>query len=105
MTISHIPTITYPTILTAVFANQLCLPIPSVLFLITAGALVQSGRLNLATVILAGVVGSLLADYAWFMAGRWGDTESCAVSVPLAWTGSVVPRGLGGSSRDGGSLA
>jgi membrane protein DedA with SNARE-associated domain/rhodanese-related sulfurtransferase len=71
MTMTHIPSITYPTILIAVFANQLCLPIPSVLFLITAGALVQSGRLNLATVILAGVVGSLLADYAWFMAGRW----------------------------------
>jgi membrane protein DedA with SNARE-associated domain/rhodanese-related sulfurtransferase len=71
MTISHIPAITYPTILLAVFANQLCLPIPAVLFLITAGALVASGNLSLGGVILAGVVGSLLADYAWFIAGRW----------------------------------
>jgi membrane protein DedA with SNARE-associated domain/rhodanese-related sulfurtransferase len=71
MTTNHIPGITYPMILMAVFANQLCLPIPTVLFLITAGALVASGSLNLVTVILAGVVGCLLADYAWFLAGRW----------------------------------
>ena|SRR5208337_1831418 len=71
MTINHIPSITYPVILMAVFANQLCLPVPAVLFLITAGALVASGSLNLGSVILAGVVGSLLADYAWFMLGRW----------------------------------
>jgi membrane protein DedA with SNARE-associated domain/rhodanese-related sulfurtransferase len=55
----------------AVFANQLCLPVPAVLFLMTAGALVASGSLNLGGVILAGVVGSLLADYAWFLLGRW----------------------------------
>jgi len=71
MTITHIPSITYPVILMAVFANQICLPVPAVLFLITAGALVESGRLNFGGVILAGVVGSLLADYAWFLAGRW----------------------------------
>jgi membrane protein DedA with SNARE-associated domain/rhodanese-related sulfurtransferase len=71
VTINHIPVITYPTILMAVFANQLCLPIPAVLFLIAAGALVASGSLNLGSVILAGVVGCLLADYAWFLAGRW----------------------------------
>lgn len=71
MTINHMPAITYPTILMAVFANQICLPIPAVLFLITAGALVASGSLNLGSVILAGVVGSLLADYVWFLAGRW----------------------------------
>ena len=55
----------------AVLAGQLWLPIPPVLFLITAGALVASGSLNLGSVILAGVVGCLLADYAWFLAGRW----------------------------------
>jgi membrane protein DedA with SNARE-associated domain/rhodanese-related sulfurtransferase len=71
MAINHIPPITYPTILIAVFANQLCLPIPAVLFLMTAGALVATGSLNLGSVILAGVVGSLLADYAWFKFGQW----------------------------------
>jgi membrane protein DedA with SNARE-associated domain/rhodanese-related sulfurtransferase len=42
-----------------------------VLFLMTAGALVASGSLNLGSVILAGVVGSVLADYAWFKFGQW----------------------------------
>jgi membrane protein DedA with SNARE-associated domain len=70
MTTNHIPAITYPTILMAVFANQLCLPIPAVLFLITAGALVASGSLNLGSVVLAGVAGCLLTDYAWFLADR-----------------------------------
>jgi len=71
MTASHTLTLTYPMIFLAVFANQLCLPVPAVLFLMTAGALVASGSLNLGGVILVGVVGSLLADYAWFMVGRW----------------------------------
>jgi membrane protein DedA with SNARE-associated domain/rhodanese-related sulfurtransferase len=71
MVINHIPPITYPTIFIAVFANQLCLPVPAVLFLMTAGALVATGSLNLGSVILAGVVGSLLADYAWFKFGQW----------------------------------
>jgi len=72
MITSAIPAITYPTILLAVFANQLCLPVPAVLFLITAGALVGRGSLNFSIVVLVGVVGSLAADYGWFMAGRWG---------------------------------
>lgn len=71
MPTSHTLTLTYPMIFLAVFANQLCLPVPAVLFLMTAGAFVASGSLNLGSVILAGVVGSLLADYAWFMLGRW----------------------------------
>lgn len=71
MPTSHTLTLTYPMIFLAVFANQLCLPVPAVLFLMTAGAFVASGNLNLGSVILASVVGSLLADYAWFMLGRW----------------------------------
>jgi membrane protein DedA with SNARE-associated domain/rhodanese-related sulfurtransferase len=71
MTASHTLTLSYPMIFLAVFANQLCLPVPAVLFLMTAGALVASGSLHLGSVILVGVVGSLLADYAWFMLGRW----------------------------------
>ena len=70
MTISQNLTLTYPTIFLAVFANQLCLPVPSVLFLITAGALVKSGSLNVQGVILVGVAGCIFADWAWFAAGR-----------------------------------
>jgi membrane protein DedA with SNARE-associated domain/rhodanese-related sulfurtransferase len=71
----------------AVFANQLCLPIPSILFLITAGALAKAGRLNLESVILLGVAGCVLADSAWFALGR-----RC---------GHRIVRGLCGFSMDG----
>ena len=87
MTINHIPAITYPMIFLAVFANQLCLPIPSILFLITAGALARAGSLNLEGVILLGVAGCVLADSAWFALGR-----RC---------GYRIVRGLCGFSMDG----
>jgi membrane protein DedA with SNARE-associated domain/rhodanese-related sulfurtransferase len=87
MTSIHTVTLTYPMIFLAVFANQLCLPIPSVLFLITAGALAKSGSLNVEGVILVGVAGCVLADWAWFAAGRrWGYR---------------IVRGLSSFSRDG----
>jgi membrane protein DedA with SNARE-associated domain/rhodanese-related sulfurtransferase len=71
---SHIPYLTYPAILVAVFARQMCLPVPAVLFLMMAGALGESGKLSLPAIILTGVAGCLLADFAWFQAGRfWGS--------------------------------
>jgi membrane protein DedA with SNARE-associated domain/rhodanese-related sulfurtransferase len=85
MITSH--TITYPMIFLAVFANQLCLPIPSILFLIAAGALAKTGSLNLEGVILVGISGCVLADSAWFAAGR-----RC---------GYRIVRGLSGFSMDG----
>jgi membrane protein DedA with SNARE-associated domain/rhodanese-related sulfurtransferase len=88
MTLNHTLVLTYPMIFLAVFANQLCLPVPAVLFLITAGALVKSGSLHPGSVILAGVVGSLLADYAWFIAGR-------------SWGYRILVRGLCAFSADG----
>lgn len=87
MTSTHALTLTYPMIFLAVFANQLCLPIPSVLFLITAGALARTGSLNLAIVILVGVVACILADSAWFVAGRM--------------YGYRIVRGLSSFSMDG----
>ena len=74
MTSGHIPAISYPVILLAVFARQMCLPVPAVLFLVTAGALAESGKLNFLTIVMLGVVGCLFADLAWFEAGRrWGS--------------------------------
>jgi len=91
MTTNPIPAITYPMIFLAVFANQLCLPIPSLLFLIMAGALAKSGSLNIEGVILVGVAGCVLADGAWFVAGR-----RC---------GYRIVRGLSAFSMDGQNSA
>ena len=70
MTSAHALTLTYPMIFLAVFANQVCLPIPSVLILIAAGALAKTGNLNLGVAISIGVTACILADSAWFAAGR-----------------------------------
>jgi membrane protein DedA with SNARE-associated domain/rhodanese-related sulfurtransferase len=60
----------YSVLFAAVFARQLCLPVPALLFLMAGGALAGNGRLNLALVIGLGVIGCVLADLVWFEAGR-----------------------------------
>jgi membrane protein DedA with SNARE-associated domain len=57
----------------AVFARQICLPVPANLFLLTAGALVHRGEMNIGLVLCAGILGCLAGDFVWFEAGRhWG---------------------------------
>src|SRR5271166_2658350 len=60
----------YPVVFATVFARQLCLPIPAILFLLAAGALAGNGKLNLALVVCFGVIACVLADLVWFEAGR-----------------------------------
>ena len=64
--------ITYPILFVAVLARQLCLPVPAILFLLSAGALAGSGKLSYGGILLAAVAGSVLADCVWFQAGRIG---------------------------------
>jgi membrane protein DedA with SNARE-associated domain/rhodanese-related sulfurtransferase len=61
---------TYPILFVAVLARQLCLPVPALLFLLSGGALAGSGHLSFAGVLLAAVLGCVLADLVWFEAGR-----------------------------------
>ncbi len=66
--------LTYPGVLLAVFAQQLCLPIPSVVFLMAAGALSARGEMRTSIIVLLGVLGCLAADGIWFWLGRrWGS--------------------------------
>ncbi|ADV82879.1 VTT domain-containing protein [Terriglobus saanensis] len=66
--------LTYTSVFLAVFARQLCLPVPALLFLMTAGALSAHGHLHVSFVILAGVLGCLAGDGVWFWLGRrWGS--------------------------------
>jgi membrane protein DedA with SNARE-associated domain/rhodanese-related sulfurtransferase len=66
--------LTYPGVLVAVLAEQLCLPIPSVVFLMAAGALSARGEMRTSVVILMGVSACLAADGLWFSFGRrWGS--------------------------------
>jgi membrane protein DedA with SNARE-associated domain/rhodanese-related sulfurtransferase len=69
--------LTYRSIAVAVFAQQLCLPLPAVLLLVTVGALASqgAGTLHISLVLCAGVSGCLAADGFWFWLGRrWGSS-------------------------------
>ena len=66
--------LTYTAVVLAVFANQLCLPVPSVVFLMTAGALSARGRMHVSIIVFLGVAACLAADGIWFWFGRrWGS--------------------------------
>ena len=66
--------ITYLILWAAVFARQICLPVPADLFLLTAGALARGGGLNMSLVLCVGILGCLAGDFVWFEAGRhWGS--------------------------------
>lgn len=66
--------LTYPGVLLAVLGEQLCLPIPSVVFLMAAGALSARGEMRTSIIVAMGVSGCLAADALWFWFGRrWGS--------------------------------
>lgn len=61
---------TYLILFVAVLARQLCIPIPAILFLLSGGALAGSGKLSYSGIMVAAVLGCVLADLVWFEAGR-----------------------------------
>jgi len=64
----------YSVLFASVFANQFGLPVPAILFLISAGALAGCGRLSLAITLGLAIIACLLADLVWYEAGRrWGN--------------------------------
>jgi membrane protein DedA with SNARE-associated domain len=54
----------------AVFAEQIGLPVPALLFLIAAGALVGTGQMALGAAVGAAVLAALLGDQLWYELGR-----------------------------------
>jgi len=53
-----------------VLAEQAGVPLPSAPLLLTAGALSAERKMNLPLSLVAGVIASIIADSAWFFAGR-----------------------------------
>ena len=72
---THAPDITYLILWAAVFGRQLCLPVPAILFLLTAGALARGGGLGMSLVLCMGVLGCLAGDFVWFEAGPLGQSD------------------------------
>jgi len=54
----------------AVFVDQMGIPLPSVPWLLAAGALAAAGQMNGMLALGAGIASSLLADLIWFYLGR-----------------------------------
>jgi len=66
--------LTYSGLFLAVLAQQVGLPIPSVVFLMAAGALAARGAMSPTIIILFGVLGCLAGDGLWYWIGRrWGS--------------------------------
>ncbi|HXK06478.1 MAG TPA: hypothetical protein VMS37_29045, partial [Verrucomicrobiae bacterium] len=58
----------------AVLGRQACLPVPANLLLVAAGALARRGDLHFASILASAVLTFIVADLAWYEAGRrWGD--------------------------------
>jgi membrane protein DedA with SNARE-associated domain len=60
----------YSILFAAAFAHQIGLPLPGPLFLLAAGALAAAGKLGFVASIGLAVTACVLADWAWYEAGR-----------------------------------
>ncbi|GGH01976.1 VTT domain-containing protein [Silvibacterium dinghuense] len=83
---------TYPMVLLSVFARQLSLPVPAILFLLSGGALAGAGRLSLPGLLLVSVLGCVLGDLAWFEAGRLRGKRILRLLCALASDPSLCIR-------------
>jgi membrane protein DedA with SNARE-associated domain/rhodanese-related sulfurtransferase len=64
----------YWLLFAAVLGRQACLPVPANLLLLAGGALAGLGKLSIVNVIAVTVIAFLVADLAWYEAGRrWGS--------------------------------
>lgn len=63
----------YWLLFAALLGRQACLPVPANLLLVSAGALAGFGKLNFFIIISLSIGALVLADLAWYQAGRtWG---------------------------------
>ena len=58
-----------------IFAHQIGIPMPGLLFLLVAGALAAAGRLGILAVIGLAITACVLADWVWYEAGRRGGDK------------------------------
>jgi membrane protein DedA with SNARE-associated domain len=64
----------YSALFASVFACQMALPVPAILFLMATGVLAGCGQLSLGVALGLAVIACLLADLLWYEAGRrWGN--------------------------------
>lgn len=63
----------YFVLFVSILGRQACLPVPTNLLVLAAGALVGLGKLNPLGVLISALMAFLIADLAWYETGRiWG---------------------------------
>lgn len=60
----------YSVLFGALFAHQIGLPVPGLLFLLAAGALAAAGKMDPVAVLALAVTACVLGDWPWYEAGR-----------------------------------
>ncbi len=61
----------YIVVFGVILLENLGLPLPGLLVLVIAGALVGAGKFGLSFIILGGIAGALIGDLVWYALGRW----------------------------------
>jgi membrane protein DedA with SNARE-associated domain/rhodanese-related sulfurtransferase len=83
----------YWVLFASVLGRQACLPVPANLLLLAGGALAGLGKLSFAGVVAFSVAAFLLADLAWYEAGRrWGSQTLHLVCGVSRDPGSCVDK-------------
>jgi membrane protein DedA with SNARE-associated domain len=91
-----------PVLFAIVFAEQAGLPLPSAPWLLAAGALSASGRLNPALAVGVTALAALMADSLWFYVGRRGGPRILRLFCRLSLArNSCVGRTKGLFARHG----
>src|SRR5436190_3563945 len=91
-----------PLLFAIVFAEQAGLPLPSAPWLLTAGALSASGKLNPALAIGVTALAAVMADSLWFYIGRRGGQRVLRLFCRLSLArNSCVGRTKGLFARHG----
>lgn len=86
----------------AVLGRQACLPVPANLFLLAAGALAHSGNMNLSAALVVSVMTFMVADFAWYSAGRRSGDRILHVLCGLSRDpGSCVHKATAVFARQG----
>ena len=84
--------LTYTGVLVAVLANQLCLPVPSIVFLMAAGALSAHGKMLASMVFFCAVFGCLAGDGCGSGSAASGVLKLCACFAGSLPTREVARR-------------
>ena len=61
----------YQVVFGVILLENLGLPLPGLVVLVIAGALVGAGKLGLPLVLVGGIAGALMGDFVWYALGRW----------------------------------